>query len=142
MGTETFTLFLPPQGFDDRQWLSFLYPLRPKTWIFLIINSSLLVVLLKGLQIHFNGLNKLHLLLNLQSVVGDFWMFVMSYIGRAPSTSYTNSHQAIKILILLAFLAGNIVSMSYRASLTAALSVQKPPQPFNSIDEVLNSNYR
>ncbi len=142
LGSETFALFVPPQGFDERQWLSFLYPLRPETWAFLAANAALLVILVKSFQISCISRTMYSLILNPKSVIGDFWMFFMSYIGRAPSTSYANSHDAIKILIMVALLAGNIVSMSYRASLTAALSVQKPPQPFKSIDEVIELEYR
>ncbi len=142
IGETNLAFYIPPHGFDIKEWNSFFYPLRPSTWAFLVLNSIFLVIFLKLLHLY-NFQGKIgNFSTEILETFGNFWMFLMSYIGKAPSVTYPNNVYGIRVLFLVVFLAGNIVSMSYRASLTAALSVQEVSRPFQSIDELIDSPYR
>ena len=46
------------------------------------------------------------------------------------------------IFLNFQLLSGNVVFMGYNASLTVALSVVRPKLPFDSLEGLLQSNYR
>ncbi len=142
IGQESLSLYIPIQGFDMREWNSFLYPLRPNTWVFLLLNSIVLMLFLKPLKVFYFDEVSVSFPTEFVNMFGDFWMFLMSNIGRAPITEYPNNVCAVRVLFFMVFLASNIVSMSYRASLTAALSVQTVSMPFQSIEELISSPFK
>ncbi len=76
-------------------------------------------------------------------MVGDFWMVGTSYFGRpATDKQRINASSAINVLFLVVFFVGNIVFMSYKSSLTAELAVKRDKIPFNSLEELFQSEYR
>jgi len=73
-------------------------------------------------------------------------MIGASYFGRKPIKDYDHKDgkelRSLRALFLFVFLSGNLVFMCYRASLTAELSVKRNSHPFDTLDELLNSNYK
>ena len=144
MGAETIASYILRQGLERREWLSFLYPLNTEVWTYLLINSIVLLLALKGLEVYYYGRTawKHNVGILLMETLGDFWMLGASYFGRQPSRNVSEEGRAIRILLIVAFVSGNIVFMSYRASLTAELSVKRQSKPFSSGEELLQSDFR
>ncbi len=145
VATETLALFVPYQGFDQREWLAFLYPLTPGLWTLLLGNTILLLLIFKALEFYYFGPSvawRRGPWLILVDVVSDFWMLGTAYFGRTPEKKFTSKQEAIRIVLLVTYLTGNLVFMSYKASLTAALSVKKLSLPFDSIDSLMDSEVK
>ena len=150
MGTETPAFYMARQGYERKEWLSFLYPLRPQVWMLLFLNALLLMLALKMLQIYYyyyynRKARNFSIPLFLMECFGDLWMLGASYFGRKPNLEQgtpEESSRPLRILLLVAFLSGNIVFMSYRASLTAELAVRRRTLPFDSLEELLDSDIR
>lgn len=144
LGTETPVLYVPRKALERREWLAFLYPLRAEVWTFLLLNSLALLLALKIFEWFYRGKDFWtgNPIIIFVETIADFWMLGASYFGRKPNRSTTNEERAIRILLLLAFLSGNIVFMSYRASLTAELSVRRHASPFSTVEELSYSNYK
>lgn len=141
MGAESLAFYVPRGGLERREWLSFLYPLRAEVWICLCANSIVLLLALKVFELFYYGRKrKRRPYLLLVDAVSDFWMLGASYFGRKPVRETPKSERAIRLLLLLVFLSGNIVFMSYRASLTAELAVRRRNLPFDSLEELLDSD--
>ncbi len=138
IGDETFALYVPYEGYDEREWLAFLYPLAGDLWLLLIFNTLITLMAFKALEVYFGT----KMSRQETNVVGDFWMLFTAYFGKAPERKFTHEQEAIRVLLLTAYLIGNLVFMSYKASLTAALSVQKISLPFETIDELLTSDVK
>ena len=58
--------------------------------------------------------------------------------SRKPDPSWTG----LRLLLLFAFLLGNLVFMVYKASLTAELAARRERLPFNRLEHLLESDYR
>ncbi len=141
--SETYTLYIPHQGFDLREWLAFLYPLKPDAWISLLLMTMLVLVGLKFCYMDGkSNLNYDSLGAMFTHTIGDAWMILMTYAGKKPEMTVKEISFAIRILMYFSCLGGMIVFMYYRASLTAGLSVQKLSVPFNSIEELVNSDIK
>ncbi len=144
VGTETLALYVSSEEQGRREWLAFLYPLTEEVWWYLLLNAFMLLASMKILTAHNHGRTGVKFSQKpvgyLLDLVGDFWMLGASYFGRLPLQNYS-AQSSIRVLLLFAFLSGNIVFMSYRASLTAELSVQRKSPPFDTLDEVMKSDY-
>ncbi len=151
LGSETIAAYLPAaRSFERREWLSFLYPLRREVWLGLLVNCIVVLMILKlleGFSSIKTGKGSWPLSKTMiATTVGDFWMLGASYFGRKPvdTTAYDDYERDTKLrmLLVMMFLSGNIVFMSYRASLTAELSVKRHKLPFTSAKELLASDFR
>ena len=143
MGAETIATYISRKGFERREWLSFLYPLKANVWIYLLLNAFVLLIFLKGFEMYYyRKAEKKGNLWNPLVILGDFWMLGALYFGRSSSRGDSDRERSIRILLLVAFLSGTLVFMSYRASLTAELSVKRQSLPFTNAEELLNSDYR
>ncbi len=144
MGTETIAFYIPTQALERREWLSFLYPLRAEVWTCLLFNSLLLLMALKLFELFYSGksFKQRNVFVLMADAAGDLWMLGASYFGRKPVRQSTSKERAIRVLLVFAFLSGNIVFMSYRASLTAELSVRREAMPFSNVEELMESDYK
>ncbi len=147
IGTETAVFYIPREGFEGNQWTSFLHPLKPRVWICLTVNSLALLLGLKILQRCYNSSkpranNERDVFRGIRVIMGDWWMLFASYFGRGPTSNIDNKRGTIRALLFLVFLTGNIVCLSYKASLTAKLSVRRRSLPFESIEELIKSDFR
>ena len=70
------------------------------------------------------------------------WTTFTANFGGKPSKPPDKSNAPQRILVFTYLLAGSIMWMSYRASMTSELSVQHKTMPFNNIEGLLDSDYR
>lgn len=140
---ETPAVYIPRKTMERREWLAFLYPLQAQVWTLLFVNSFGLLIALKCLEWYYHGSKSWfgNPSILLVEALGDLWMLGASYFGRKPNQTPSSNERAIRIMLLLSFLSGNIVFMAYRASLTAELSVRRFTAPFQTVDELTDSDY-
>ena len=69
-------------------------------------------------------------------------MIFGSYFGRKPIDSISKNHPGIQMLVFSILLVGNVVFMSYRASITSELSVWDIRLPFTSLVGLLSTDYK
>ncbi len=157
MAKETAGLFIQRRGFEERAWLSFFYPFTNNLWIGLGVNFVGLLVVIKGLALLYQStplkVNERETFtvqksfLNLKSEVaellGNAWRLILSYFGHLPGLNEEyQKMRGLRYFLFIIFFFGNIVFMSYRASLTSELSVRRQKLPFNSMTSFYQSDYR
>ncbi len=145
IGSETLAAYIPSKNFKRKEWLSFFYPLKSDVWFYLLLNSFILLLGFKVLQSYYQYNQRLvdqDIFKKLYRTVGDWWMLFASYFGRIPKDQVNQEEHATRLLLLIAFLTGNIVFMSYRASLTAELSARRRSLPFETLEELIQSDFR
>lgn len=142
LGTETFALFLKRSFItQEYHWSLFLEPFSKYLWLFLIVNALVCVVILRILDMtHQSCLgSKASFYL---AMLSDSWMVVGSYFAMRPSLAEGRALQVYsKVFIFSIFLIGNVVFMTYRASLTSELSVRKDRIPFSTPGELLELDF-
>ncbi len=135
-------------GLEELSWLTFFKPLTNQVWILLLLNAFFILCAMRLLQwVYFASTStyvaKMLSFQKLTDLIGDFWMVGMSYFGRpATDKQRINTSSAISVLFLVVFFVGNLVFMSYKSSLTAELAVKRDKIPFNSLEELFQSDYR
>ena len=78
---------------------------------------------------------------SLSYILGCFWMILSSTFARKPDKIYYDDRLSVGFVILFTFFAGNLVFMSYRASLTSELSIKKETKPFEDLESFLDTDY-
>jgi hypothetical protein len=66
----------------------------------------------------------------------------MANFGGKPVPSKFDTIQSYRFVIFTSLLAGTVVWISYRASLTSELSEAKKKLPFNDLESLSNTDYR
>jgi hypothetical protein len=66
----------------------------------------------------------------------------MANFGGKPVPSKFDTIQSYRFIIFTSLLAGTVVWISYRASLTSELSVEKKKFPFNDLESLSKTEYR
>jgi hypothetical protein len=66
----------------------------------------------------------------------------MANFGGNPVPSKLDTIQSYRFVIFTSLLAGTVVWISYRASLTSELSEAKKKLPFNDLESLSNTDYR
>jgi hypothetical protein len=66
----------------------------------------------------------------------------MANFGGKPVPSKFDTIQSYRFVIFTSLLAGTVVWISYRASLTSELSAAKKKLPFNDLESLSNTDYR
>ena len=82
------------------------------------------------------------MLLEALSHVLDLYMVLSLYFGKYPSQLALKCKKIPKVFLFLIVFGSTIVFMSYKASLTAELALKRSSLPFQTMEEVINSNYR
>ncbi len=145
IGTETPILVIKRNSAEEYDWLTFFRPFTNQVWYFLLSNCVVLLAAVKLIEVWYlgKGLTERPHFETVVDLVGDFWMLGASYFGRAPADQKRiKSKKALNVLFLVVLLANTIVSMSYRSSLTAELSSRRYRMPFESLQQLLESDYR
>ncbi len=142
IGTITISLLVNVNaGNEEQEWLMYLLPFQTSLWPLLFANS--LCAALAITLMHFLCSQSIPSFLSLiLESVGNFWMVTMSYFGKPPSTQAWKSVHYTKILLLIVFLSGNLVFMSYKAGLTSELAIKRTTLPFSTPEGLYNSKYR
>eukprot|EP00094_Tigriopus_californicus_P003818 TCALIF_03674-PA protein Name:"Similar to GRIN2D Glutamate receptor ionotropic, NMDA 2D (Homo sapiens)" AED:0.45 eAED:0.49 QI:0/0/0/0.66/1/1/3/0/636 len=147
---ETYGVIVKNVGREQLSWLSFLLPMSEDAWLGLVVNALFLLLVLKCFEYISSTSDptpnvKKNPLEILGELLQDFWMLFCSYFGRKPpeeGESRIRQKTTSQILIFTIFLAGNIVFMSYKASLTSELSSRIKRIPFDSLEGLVETNYK
>ena len=83
-----------------------------------------------------------HLKSEFKELAHNSWLLLSSYMGQLPKLSQEfYDMPGLKLFVFIIFFFGNIVFMSYRASLTSELSIRREKMPFNSVQGMYEANY-
>ena len=72
--------------------------------------------------------------------ISQYIIFLL-YAGGVKTRFHQGNNGFLRVLLFSVFLSGNVVFMSYRASLTAELAVKEDKMPFTTLEGLLNSDY-
>ncbi len=146
--TDVDGMVINKHGLEEISWLTFFKPLTNQVWTLLLLNAFFILCVMRLLEWGYytstpTYVAKMLSFKKLMDLIGDFWMVGTSYFGRpANDKQRINTSSAISVLFLVVFFIGNIVFMSYKSSLTAELAVKRDKIPFNSLEELFQSEYR
>ncbi len=142
MSTLTAGLFVSAAaGQEDQDWLTYLLPFQYQLWILLLLNSLVAVMAIKLVQfLSFDQCN--NAITSVMEAMSDFWMVLLSYFGRPSQSKLWWNVRSSKILILIIFLSGNLVFMTYKSALTSELAVRRQLLPFHSAKEFYQSDFK
>ena len=73
--------------------------------------------------------------------ISHSWLIFCSYFGRKPTPIQFETRFPLRVLLFSIFLAGNVIFMSYRASLTSELSVRDSLMPFTNLEGLLATDF-
>lgn len=144
LGKETFALFISRKPSEEYAWFSYFLPFKNQLWLFLFINSLVMIsviTLLNGVYYRGNPLTHTSVLKLMYELAHDYWSLMASYLGRAHQDLIWTQHLALRLFLTIVIFVGSIVFISYRASLTSELSVTRETWPFNSLEGLLASDY-
>ena len=85
---------------------------------------------------------KAHVSINLNNIFDSVWTSFIVFFGGKPASSMIDSVQTYKITIYVSLLCGLIVWISYRARLTAVLSVSIKRYPFKDLESFSKTDWR
>ncbi len=143
-GSETSGMIIKKDGLEEYSWLTFFLPLQNIVWYFLLVNCITLVVFMRLIETHYTckEMEEHHWSLfgTFSAAFKDFWMIFASYFGGGGI--HKQKRASLKVLLLVAFVVNNAVFMSYKASLTAELAVRRDSLPFNTLQDLFESEYR
>ena len=102
----------------------------------MILITALVTAFLKSMLLHYYGY------LNIFKVLENIWTSLISNCGGKPVPSKIDSKWPYKILIFTTLLAGVIIFIAYRCSITAALAVSMKVYPFKDMDGFSETNWK
>ena len=88
-----------------------------------------------------SSLNRLQLTSATQ-LLTNCWLVFKSYFGGRSSEAPPGSRWGARFLFLSIFLTGNVVFIAYRGSITSELAILSLKLPFETLGQLLNSDYR
>ncbi len=144
IGRESIAVFVTEDSYEEHGWLSFLYPFRPDLWMVLLFNMFFVLIAYKSFEVFYCSVNfpPMTWAKWLMTALGDLWMIVSSYAGNKTEEKPVHKKTSLRLFLIVIFLSGSIVFMTYRASLTAELSARRYVKPFSSLAELVDSDYR
>ena len=117
-------------------WKTFLDPLSNTLWVTLLIIAVIISFLLTGIEAMFTTRN-----LSCFSIyTTNLWVAFKANFGGKPS--FVHKSLTLQIILFTCLLVGSVIWMAYRASLTSELSVKRVTKPFNSLESLLESDYK
>ncbi len=75
-------------------------------------------------------------------MAGWIWVAFKANLGGKPSGKMRHDTGSNRILLFTCLIAGILIWMGYRASLTSELSVIKTVPPFNSLETLLDTDFQ
>ena len=129
-------LFIKPIGTEEVSWKTFLNPLSNTLWVTVLIIAVIISCLLTGIETRFTSKN-----LSCCSIsTTNLWVAFKANFGGKPSIVHKSF--TLQIIVFTCLLVGSVIWMAYRASLTSELSVRRVIKPFNSLESLLESDYK
>ena len=114
---------------------TFIVPFKGELWA-TIFALTILIAILKLILL------KAHVSINLNGIFDSVWTSFIAFFGGKPSSSMIESAHSYKITIYVSLLCGLIVWISYRARLTAVLSVSIKTYPFKDLESFSKTDWR
>ena len=131
-------LFIKPIGTEEVSWKTFLNPLSNTLWVTLLIIAVVISCLLTGIEIMFTSKR-----LSCFSIcTANLWIAFKANFGGKPSFALDHKRVTLQIILFTCLLVGSVIWMAYRASLTSELSVIRVSKPFDSLESLLESDYK
>ena len=133
-------LFIKPLTNEEISWTVFLNPISRNLWIMLIFAAIIIAFILSIIEKSLEKLNQ-NYMIQFTNLMITLWITFKANFGGKPSkiNAKTNAYQ---IGLFICLLAGSIVWIAYRASLTSELSIVRLKPPFNDLESLLKSDYR
>ena len=129
-------VFINPIGNEHISWTTFLNLFTIELWGTLILVAMIISCFLTSIEKTFNVKDQFSHTIYLENL----WLAFKANFGGKPSSIHENN--SYKISIFSCLLVGSIVWMAYRAEIISELSVLKVKMPFDSLEDLLKSNYR
>ena len=129
-------LFIKPIGTEEVSWKTFLNPLSHTLWVTLLIIAVVISCLLTCIETMFASKK-----MSCFSIcTTNLWVAFKANFGGKPS--FVHKSFTLQIILFTCLLVGSVIWMAYRASLTSELSVRRVIKPFNSLESLLESDYK
>ena len=129
-------MFIKPIETEEVSWRTFLNTLSDELWITILIIALVISCLITGVELMFNS--------NYSSCfpicTTNLWVAFKANFGGKPS--FAHKSFTIQIILFTCLLVGSVIWMAYRASLTSELSVTRVSKPFDSLESLLESDYK
>ena len=131
-------LLIKPIETEEVSWRTFLNPLSDELWIAILIIAVVISCLLTGIELMFNS----NYLSCLPTCTSNLWVAFKANFGGKPSFALADKSVTLQIILFTCLLVGSVIWMAYRASLTSELSVRRVSKPFDSLESLLESDYK
>ena len=120
-------------------WKTFLMPFSQDLWLMLIFNSIMIAISL--LAFHGDSLKDAHYGRIFWNFLGYIWIVFSGHFGHKPPEMDGKKRHSIRMTWFTVALTGNVIFMTYRASLTSELSDRTLHEPFTTLEEFLDSYF-
>ena len=129
-------VFINPIGNEHISWTTFLNLFTIELWGTLILVAMIISCFLTSIEKTFDVKDQFSYVNYLENL----WLAFKANFGGKPSSIHENS--SYKISIFSCLLVGSVVWIAYRAEIISELSVLKIKMPFDSLEDLSQSNYR
>ena len=119
-------------------WRTFLNPLSDELWITILVIAVVISCPLTGIELMFNS----NYSSCLPTCTSNLWFAFKANFGGKPSFALADKSFTLQIILFTCLLVGSVVWMAYRASLTSELSIRRVKKPFNSLESLLETDYK
>ena len=119
-------------------WRTFLNPLSDELWITILIIAVVISCLITGVELMFNY----NYSSCLPTCTTNLWVAFRANFGGKPPFVLAHRNFTLQIILFTCLLVGSVIWMAYRASLTSELSVRRVSKPFDSLESLLESDYK
>ena len=113
-------------------------PLSDELWITLLIVAVVIAFLLTSIEKMF--ISKYSSCLPICTT--NLWVAFKANFGGKPPFALAHKSVTLQIILFTCLLVGSVIWMAYRGSLTSELSVRRVIKPFNSLESLLESDYK
>ena len=123
------------QGFD---FTVFFRPLDKFTWVLVLVSSVFvsIVIVFSWIILHPN-------ISNIPNPFKVFLVTLKAFFGSAHfDSSLTNGMETQKVILFTTLLMGNVIWLTFNGALLSELIVPTVNKPFNSLETLLQTNYR
>ena len=129
-------VFTKPIGNEHISWTTYLNVFTIELWGTLILVAMITSCFLTSIEKTFDVKDQF----SYMNYLENLWLAFKANFGGKPSSIHQNN--SYKIIIFYCLLAGSIVWIAYRAEIMSQLSVPKVKKPFDSLEDLLTTNYR
>ena len=139
IGVETYGVFIRRQASQRIDWFVYLQPFSRDLRVVILIYTVVVTIVMRlavGLSRPFIGV-----LTEVLETLGDLWGYSMLYLGRRPNGRHFQCRTGLRALFFFVCFVGNVIFLTYRASLTSELATRTQKLPFDSLEGLINSDY-